>query len=410
MLESLFNVHVKVSDAETLIANCLTRAVVSIDKEPNSEDESVLSELGILVHCHDNERCALRTALNYARFDKSSARLVICPTMRCNFRCTYCFQEHRASADMTKDVQNSLIRHVESLIDEGIREICVTWFGGEPLLRWDLISSLTQDMRSLCIDHGVGYSSAIITNGYLLSADIVRQMLELDPQGWTIQVTIDGDQKHHDDRRRLMSGEGTFSVIASNLSSIRMDEIKVAVRVNIDKCNIGEFEKVKEQFEFQQNVYCYATPITIEKTQNTAQVSACYSHCEHGTMWRKLADTDAKSFSVSALLDGQLSVCSAEHFYSAVIDPAGYMYKCLDEAGRSEHAYANLLDPDLSRPEWQVKYTGRDVFGENECSDCPCLPLCHGGCFAQFETQGTHKCAPVKFLLEDALVKEYGQT
>lgn len=406
MKESSFNVAVKRDDGNLVIANCLTHAVVSLDGTPLApEEQQALYELGLCTRDPSVERAALKTAIDYMRFDKSSARLTICPTMSCNFRCPYCFQEHRPAGDMTEEVQAAVVSYVQGLLDEGIREIDVTWFGGEPLLRPDIITSLTRKLRSECSNRNVGYKSAIITNGYYLTPDIVSALREADPSGWSIQITLDGDKPTHDSRRKLVSGGGTYDEIVSNISLAQYDDIDIAVRVNVDRENIHSYHHVKELFASQANVTCYITPVTIEQTQSQQQIQACFSHSEQHDMWHEMALNRAIESSIEDLLDEKITVCTAEHYYSSVIDSSGYLYKCVDEAGKTEHAYAHIVYKSISNPEWKVKYTGRDVMHEEECDACPFIPICQGGCLTQYLHNGKHNCSRVKHLLP-TLLKE----
>lgn len=64
--------------------------------------------------------------------DKSRLNLIIAPTLNCNFNCPYCFENDKRASTMSDSTINDLIDFIKSF--EGIKEMSLTWYGGEPLL------------------------------------------------------------------------------------------------------------------------------------------------------------------------------------------------------------------------------------------------------------------------------------
>lgn len=401
---SAYNVVVVNANGETIVANTLTRSVVKIDGQTLSEDDiTSLASEGIIVSHDSFEKASLLTAINYAKFNTDSARIVVCPTMACNFRCPYCFQEHRNMRDMTPEIQEAILEHIKVLVEQShVREIVLSWFGGEPLLRDDIVTSLTKEVRAYCYSQGAGFRASMTTNGFLLTPEIVFSLQQIEPN-WTIQVTIDGPKDIHDSRRSLTNGDGSFDRIVKNIKSIDSKAIELHVRVNIDKTNFWTFKQVAELFEDRENVFCYAAPVTIEETQSEDQVKSCYSHSEHCDMWLNLFKAGAVQEDLDSLLSDNLAMCSAEDLYSVVIDSEGFLYKCIDQAGSKDHAFGHIINEKIDRPGWKSRYIGRDVLNEPECCDCAFVPLCQGGCYTQFENHGTHSCSRAKALLPKIL-------
>ena len=70
----------------------------------------------------------------------NSLKLVIAPTLDCNFSCPYCF-ETRKNIDMPRDIQDAITLYVRKTLARGnMRAFSVVWYGGEPLLRPDIIA------------------------------------------------------------------------------------------------------------------------------------------------------------------------------------------------------------------------------------------------------------------------------
>jgi len=175
------------------------------------------------------------------RFNTSRLALAIAPTSNCNFRCTYCFERERlAPVTMSDDTQDALIDFLRTYIGS-IKQLHITWYGGEPLMALDVVEALTKRFLLLCTEHNIDYRAAMVTNGYLLSPNVVKRLHPLMLS--SIQVTVDGPPKTHDERRFLLGGKPTFQRILSNLCESR-DSMPclVSLRVNIDKNNTSEID------------------------------------------------------------------------------------------------------------------------------------------------------------------------
>ena len=94
--------------------------------------------------------------------------------------CPYCFEKHRRKK-MSKKVQNDILNFIERTIRfTKVDKIYITWFGGEPLLAYDVIDSLSQRMIELANKWKIQYSASIVTNGFLLTQKIVDMLYNFD--------------------------------------------------------------------------------------------------------------------------------------------------------------------------------------------------------------------------------------
>ena len=115
-----------------------------------------------------NEISALMRAFNRKKGIKS---YTILPTFRCNARCIYCYEEGVTQTTMTPETVEQVIRFIVST--HAGKKVKITWFGGEPLLGEGIIDRICEGLR----EAGVEYKSTIISNGSLISPEIISKMV-----------------------------------------------------------------------------------------------------------------------------------------------------------------------------------------------------------------------------------------
>ncbi len=157
--------------------------------------------------------------------------LTIMPTEDCNFRCTYCYENHQ-KGKMTSDVQNSVVNFVQKNI-KNYTMLNVGWFGGEPLEALDVVETLSKRLINICKTARKPYSAGMTTNGYNLSLDTFRLLQQL--RVFEFQITVDGLKSTHNKYRPLKDGSETFDRIVNNLLQIRelkRNTFRIDVRTN----------------------------------------------------------------------------------------------------------------------------------------------------------------------------------
>lgn len=141
-----------------------------------------------------------------------------------------------------------------------------------------LIENMTKRILSLAEEYKFLYSASIVTNGYLLSPENARRML--DCKIASCQVTIDGEAETHNARRPHASGSDTYDVIIKNLQAVKDILPFIILRVNIDKEKTDAISHVIETLKELQlnNVNAYPAPIL--DTNGCYSAGACLSSSE----------------------------------------------------------------------------------------------------------------------------------
>ena len=161
--------------------------------------------------------------------------LILLPTEKCNFRCTYCYEDFSIGR-MPEHVQKGIERLVERRAN-GLRILRLGWFGGEPLVAKDILLRIARHSKEVCEAHGVVFSGGLTTNGSLFTDGLLRDLAEVNHRQF--QITLDGNEDWHDRTRLLRNGTGTFGKIWNNLLLIRdsAESLHVMLRLHVSGDN-----------------------------------------------------------------------------------------------------------------------------------------------------------------------------
>ena len=304
--------------------------------------------------------------------------LTVAPTRSCNFACPYCFENNRAGVHMSAETEDKLVEFVRRHQPGAV--LAVTWFGGEPLLRFEQIRRLSDRFMGLNFR---SYRAALITNGYLLDAEKCASLEGLGIR--EVQITLDGMPDTHNARRKLVSGGGTFDRILSNIDLLFASEWRGALllRVNVDKSNTEDYHLL---YEFIRKRY----PDYVDRIK-------FYPGIVHA-MGRENPDTSCL-FNVDEAVDFELEQyykhglrgnfypgrmlfnCTAARRNGYVVGPEGELYKCWNDIGIKEREIGHVaLDKpwnNMLLAEWME---GCCAMNDPECLECTLMPVCDGGC------------------------------
>ncbi|MCM1540217.1 MAG: radical SAM protein [Blautia sp.] len=401
------------------IANTLTGCQIQVTKkeilgvknakitEFDKDELTILEDNGIIVDFELDEMQLLRNAYNSCKYTNKKATITIAPSLSCNFECVYCY-ENKNNEYMSEKTQNQVLHFLESLLtDNQISELNICWYGGEPLLQMDIIKKLSVEIIAFCNEKGIKYHASIITNGYLIDDEMVVDLKQCLIR--VAQITIDGMEKTHDIRRKLISGKGTYKKIKNAIFLLAENDISVSVRVNLDKTNINEYKDVYDVFAKKRNIDCYPAIVTVEKNQSIDQQSCCYTYLElcefYNEIFRDKYENQKRKLDI--YIQPSINNCAAEHAYSYLIAPDGHLYKCLNDICDSRYSIGHVSG-EICNAVVTAKYLGRDPFTEPECESCPYIPVCYGGCVYEYIKHDIHACKAVKYMYKKYCQKKMG--
>ena len=312
----------------------------------------------------------------------------------CNLKCQYCFagegEYHGRRALMSFEVGKKALDFL--VANSGNRvNLEVDFFGGEPLMNWQVVKDLVSYGRSLEKTHNKKFRFTLTTNGVLLNDEILefvnREMANL-------VLSIDGRKEVHDRMRPMAGGQGSYDLILPKL-------IKAAESRNQTNYYVrGTFTRYNKDFAadilhladlgFKQ---ISVEPVVASKDEPYAlreedipELLTEYDKLAAEMIKRHKEGKDFNFFHFMIDLEGgpcvykRLSGCGSGTEYLAVT-PWGDFYPCHQFVGNEDFLMGNV-DDGIVRTDIRDEFKECNVYSKEKCRNCFAKFYCSGGCAA----------------------------
>ena len=309
----------------------------------------------------------------------------------CNLACRYCFAEegeyHGRRALMSFEVGKQALDFL--IANSGNRRnLEVDFFGGEPLMNWQVVKDLVKYGREQEKKHGKNFRFTLTTNGVLLDDEVMefcnREMAN-------VVLSIDGRKEVHDFMRPFRRGKGSYDLIVPKFR-------KFAESRNQDKYYVrGTF--TRHNLDFAKDVLHLADlgfkQISVEpvvalpeeeyalRKEDIPQICEEYDRLAAEMIKRHREGNGFNFFHFMIDLTGgpcvykRLSGCGSGTEYLAVT-PWGDFYPCHQFVGEEAFLMGNVFD-GLKASELQEEFKGCNVYAKEKCRNCFAKFYCSGG-------------------------------
>lgn len=349
---------------------------------------------------------------NKSKFSSDAVSSTVLLTWACNFACIYCYEGAGASTEMMSvDQAERYIKFMKNLaVQRKAKTMYVNLFGGEPLVNIEKGFYILQELSEFCFKNKIDFSCGIITNGTLLSTEIIEKLMFYKCS--MVQVTLDGLKTTHNERRPYKGGKESFDDVISAIERLsHYKELRTVVRINVDKMNLLETESLLEYLGCNNK---NLTSCTVDFGIVRGSTAACSAYSGNCLLDGEIGDTLSHLWSVAEKNGFKMYTRPAQRWmycglYSDAqftITPDGGVYKCWEHAGIEEHKIGtldekgNISDLQYAYFDWMTKNPLEDA----ECQECVYLPACGGGCgvISYNETKSYHAkgCFKVKGVIE----------
>lgn len=341
--------------------------------------------------------------------------LLINPTVNCNFKCWYCYENHNKSSKVDEVTFNKINKFIERCFtkNQDLKTFSLSFFGGEPLLYFEKTCyPIMQTVVNLGIKYNVTTYISFTTNAFLIDKKMVERFSEFKEHFTNIQITLDGYKEEHDKVRFVSDKRGSYDRIVENITRLVNNGFIVTLRINYTPDKLKNCHRILDDLK----------GIHEDKKRNLITSFNCVWQTDDGKNRSELLLEQMQKFNDKNICSNSNiglhtipSSCHADRRNSALINFNGDIYKCTarDFSSINREGYLNNNGEII----WENDSLERRMnskFKNKPCLSCRVLPLCHGSCSQKhLENEGKPFCIynfdenkiddAIKFLIANSL-------
>lgn len=320
----------------------------------------------------------------------------------CNLACKYCFAG-KGEYNGKKDLMSLEVgkRALDFLIENSgnRRNLEVDFFGGEPLMNFDVVKGIVEYGRSKEKEYDKNFRFTLTTNGILLDDDVMEFA---NKEMSNVVLSLDGRKEVNDEMRPTRNGKGSYDLIVPKFQKLAesRDQMNYYVRGTFTHNNLDFSNDVIhyadlgfKQMSMEPVVSEYDEPYAI-KEEDLPKIMEEYDKLAKEYIKRRKEGRGFNFFHfVIDLNQGpcvakRLSGCGSGTEYLAVT-PWGDLYPCHQFVGDEKFMLGNVFD-GITKPEICDEFKLCNVYAKEKCQNCFARYYCSGGCAANsYKFHGT---------------------
>ena len=313
----------------------------------------------------------------------------------CNLNCEYCFAgkgEYGGSDKGLMSLETGK-RALDFLIENSgtRRNLEVDFFGGEPLLNWEVCKELVKYGRELEKSHDKNFRFTLTTNGVLVDDEVIDFC---NKEMGNVVLSLDGRRDVHDRLRKTQNGKGSYDLIVDkfkrfadsrNQKDYYIRGTYTHFNTDFSKDLIHMADLGFKELSVEPVVSPPSEPwalkesdLPVLKEQYEILANEMLKRYRNGngfTFYHYMIDLDSGPCIVK-----RISGCGVGTEYLAVT-PSGELFPCHQFVGDSKFRLGNIYD-GITKPEILEQFKSCNVYSHRECKDCFAKLYCSGGCAA----------------------------
>ena len=312
----------------------------------------------------------------------------------CNLNCSYCFASqgkyHGERAVMSYEVGK---RALDFLMEHSgsRRNLEVDFFGGEPLMNFQVVKDLVAYARSVEQERGKNFRFTLTTNGVLVDDEVIDWA---NRECSNVVLSLDGRKEIHDRFRVDYAGKGSWEKIVPKFQRFveKRGGRDYYMRGTFTHANPDFLKDIQTMLDLGFNELSME-PVVCAKGDPSAlteeDLAVVMDQYEKLAQLMLEKDKEGKPFtfyhymidlSGGPCIYKRISGCGSGTEYMAVT-PWGDLYPCHQFVGEERFKLGNIWDGVTNR-EVQGEFAACNVYAHPECRDCWARLYCSGGCAA----------------------------
>ena len=354
------------------------------------EDIKELEENGALYTPDEFENLAF----DYKNNSKVVKALCLHIAHTCNLNCAYCFaSQGKYQGDralMTFEVGKQAFDFL--IANSGTRKnLEVDFFGGEPMMNFDVVKQLVAYARSIEKEHNKNFRFTFTTNGVLLDEEV---MDFLNKEMVNVVLSLDGRKEVNDHFRKNYAGEGSYDIIVPKFQRLveKRGGKGYYVRGTFTHNNVDFTNDLFHMADLDftelsmEPVVCPPEDPYALTEEDLPKLFEQYEILAKEMIKRK---KEGRGFTfyhyMLDLKNGpciykRITGCGSGTEYMAVT-PWGELFPCHQFVGNPDYSLGNIWD-GVTRPEVQDEFRSCNAYARPDCKDCWAKLYCSGGCAA----------------------------
>ncbi len=301
----------------------------------------------------------------------------------CNLRCTYCYGDSGEYNDRGLMTEEVAINAVDFLIDNcgESKELLVVFFGGEPLLNYNLIVNIVEYCNQVSNKYGYKFNFSTTTNGTMLNEKIEKFLRE---NKIATQISIDGTEIMQNSNRIYADGTGSYASVIEKTEKMRKDKL-LSARATISRTNLD----LISVFEHLEGLGFKSIPISPAQNLLSEEEykKLSYENKKLINLFEKLIknnefDKASKMRILWSALNKIHNSSKRNHVCGAgintlTIDRHGNLFPCHRYVGITEYIVGHVNN-GMSNQQSFIDLANVD--NQEQCNDCWVKNLCCGAC------------------------------
>ncbi len=334
---------------------------------------SALCKLGVIIDEDIDEISYLITEHRKAVYSTDTFQLTILPTLECNFKCWYCYEE-RINGQMSDETQLLIIEYLKkNVFNTAIKYFHLDWFGGEPLICFEnVVFPFSIKVKELCNKFNVQFNNTITTNGALINSNMIQKFKLIDLTGF--QITLDGNENHHNKIKKGKNNQNVYKTTIANILEIIdcIENTNFLLRINYTEKNINGLtdiindipEKYRNRIEIGlQQVW------QTQEGNNNIDATICNNEFVNSGFIAPLFKIETKFYR-----------CYADLLSQLVINYNGDVFKCTARDFANHKPDGSIKDDEIIWNSIYYKRMASTTIEKENCINCNFLPACWGPC------------------------------